>query len=148
MRRLKLGFSFLGGAVLLMAGSLGLAMGRVNCDTFPAGPARTDCYIGHGVSAQLNGKASLVIFTTVGIRERIHLPQVTAAQELQIKAEARLAPLMEEKLVTEFLFYPPGLEAAKRPSDFLSAFRLKRTKRHRTSIKRPPTKRKIGLSRR
>jgi hypothetical protein len=29
-----------------------------------------------------------------------------------------------------------------------SAFRLKRTKRHRTSIKRPPTKRKIGLSRR
>jgi ribosomal protein L15 len=33
-------------------------------------------------------------------RERIHLPQVTAAQELQIKAEARLASLMEEKLVT------------------------------------------------
>jgi hypothetical protein len=29
-----------------------------------------------------------------------HLPQVTAAQELQIKAEARLAALMEEKLVT------------------------------------------------
>jgi len=28
------------------------------------------------------------------------LPQVTAAQELQIKAEARLAALMEEKLVT------------------------------------------------
>src|SRR5262249_30097720 len=48
----------------------------------------------------------------------------------------------------EFLFYPPCLEAAKRPNDFLSAFRLKRTKRHRTSIKRPPTKRKIGLSRR
>jgi hypothetical protein len=33
-------------------------------------------------------------------RERIHLPQVTAAQELQIKAEARLASLMQEKLVT------------------------------------------------
>jgi hypothetical protein len=30
--------------------------------------------------------------------ERIHLPRVTAAQELQIKAEARLASLMEEKL--------------------------------------------------
>jgi ribosomal protein L15 len=28
------------------------------------------------------------------------LPQVTAAEELQIKAEARLAALMEEKLVT------------------------------------------------
>jgi len=28
------------------------------------------------------------------------LPHVTAAQELQIKAEARLASLMEEKLVT------------------------------------------------
>jgi Sigma-70 factor, region 1.1 len=37
---------------------------------------------------------------------------------------------------------------AKRPNDFSSAFRLKRTKRHRTSIKRPPTKQKIGLSRR
>jgi hypothetical protein len=45
-------------------------------------------------SARLNGKA------TVRIRGRIHLPQVTAAQELQIKAEARLASLMEEKLVT------------------------------------------------
>src|SRR5262249_54970135 len=32
--------------------------------------------------------------------ERTHLPQVTAPQELQIKAEARLASLMEEKLVT------------------------------------------------
>jgi hypothetical protein len=32
--------------------------------------------------------------------ERIHLPQVSAAQELQIKAQMRLAPLMEEKLVT------------------------------------------------
>jgi hypothetical protein len=41
-----------------------------------------------------------VIFSTVWIRQRIHLPQVTAAQELQIKAEARLASLMEEKLVT------------------------------------------------
>jgi hypothetical protein len=43
---LELGSSFFGGAALLMAGSLGLAMGQVNCDTFPAGPARTDCYIG------------------------------------------------------------------------------------------------------
>jgi hypothetical protein len=43
---LELGFSFFGGAALLMAGSLGLAMGQVNCDTLPAGPARTDCYIG------------------------------------------------------------------------------------------------------
>jgi hypothetical protein len=32
--------------------------------------------------------------------ERIHLPQLTAAQELQIKAQKRLASLMEEKLVT------------------------------------------------
>src|SRR5262249_46477287 len=34
------------------------------------------------------------------LEERIHLPQVTAAQELQIKAQMRLASLMEEKLVT------------------------------------------------
>src|SRR5215475_715758 len=40
------------------------------------------------------------IFNSLNIRERIHLPQGTAAQELQIKAEARLASLMEEKLVT------------------------------------------------
>src|SRR5439155_4939658 len=32
--------------------------------------------------------------------ERIHLPQVSAAQELQVKAQMRLASLMEEKLVT------------------------------------------------
>jgi hypothetical protein len=41
-----------------------------------------------------------VIFSTAWIRQRIHLPQVTAAQKLQIKAEARLASLIEEKLVT------------------------------------------------
>jgi hypothetical protein len=45
-RTLELGFSFFGGATLLAAGSLGLAMAQVNCETFPARPARTDCYIG------------------------------------------------------------------------------------------------------
>jgi hypothetical protein len=45
-RTLQLGFLFLGGAVLLAASPLGLAMAQVNCETFPAGPARTDCYIG------------------------------------------------------------------------------------------------------
>jgi hypothetical protein len=45
-RTLELGFSFFAGAALLAAGSLGLAMAQVNCETFPAGPARTDCYIG------------------------------------------------------------------------------------------------------
>ena len=47
-RTLQLGFSFLGAAALLATGSLGLAMAQVNCETFPAGPARTDCYIGLG----------------------------------------------------------------------------------------------------
>ena len=32
--------------------------------------------------------------------EYFHLPQASAAQELQVKAETRLATLMEEKLVT------------------------------------------------
>jgi hypothetical protein len=41
-----------------------------------------------------------VILSTVQIGERIHLPQVSAAQELEIKAQIRLASLMEEKLVT------------------------------------------------
>ena len=41
-----MGFLFLGGAALLAAGSLGLAVAQINCETFPAGPARTDCYIG------------------------------------------------------------------------------------------------------
>src|ERR1700730_18066923 len=40
------------------------------------------------------------------------------------------------------------LGGGKTTNDFSSAFRLKRTKRHRTSIKRPRTTRKIGLSRR
>jgi hypothetical protein len=43
---LKLGFSFFGGATLLAAASLGLALAQVSCETLPAGPARTDCYIG------------------------------------------------------------------------------------------------------
>jgi hypothetical protein len=34
------------------------------------------------------------------LEERTHLPQVSAAQELQVKAQMRLASLMEEKLVT------------------------------------------------
>ena len=41
-RTLQLGFSFFGGAALLAAGSLGPANAQVNCETFPAGPARTD----------------------------------------------------------------------------------------------------------
>ena len=45
-RRMQLGFLFLGGAALLAAGSLGLAVAQSNCETLPAGPARTDCYIG------------------------------------------------------------------------------------------------------
>jgi hypothetical protein len=45
-RTLQLGFSFFSGAGLLAAASLGLAIAQVNCETFPAGPARTDCYIG------------------------------------------------------------------------------------------------------
>jgi hypothetical protein len=76
------------------------------------------------------------------------LPQVSAAQELQIKAQMRLASLMEEKLVTRISVLSTLLGGGKQPNDFSSAFRLKRTKRHRTSIKRPPTKRKIELSRR
>jgi hypothetical protein len=39
------------------------------------------------------------IFDNLNLGERIHLPQVSAAQELQIKAQTRLASLMEEKLV-------------------------------------------------
>jgi hypothetical protein len=45
-RTLQLGFSFFGGAALLAAGSLGVAVAQVNCEAFPAGPAQTDCYIG------------------------------------------------------------------------------------------------------
>src|SRR5262249_8070256 len=45
-------------------------------------------------------RRSFVIFSNSELEERIHLPQVTAAQELQIKAQTRLAALMEEKLVT------------------------------------------------
>src|SRR5262245_26682269 len=40
MRTLRLGFSFLGAATLLVASSLGLAMAQVSCETFPTGPGR------------------------------------------------------------------------------------------------------------
>jgi hypothetical protein len=43
---LQLGFLFLGGAALLAASPLGLAMAQANCETLPPGPRRTDCYIG------------------------------------------------------------------------------------------------------
>src|SRR5262249_30678697 len=50
-RMLELGFSFSGGAALLAAGSLGLAVAQlINGETFPAGPARTDCCIALAVS--------------------------------------------------------------------------------------------------
>ena len=45
-RTLQLGFSLLGSATLLAASSLGLALAQVNCEAFPPGPQRTDCYIG------------------------------------------------------------------------------------------------------
>jgi hypothetical protein len=40
--------AFLGGAALLafVTSSTGGAKSQVNCETVPAGPARTDCYIG------------------------------------------------------------------------------------------------------
>jgi hypothetical protein len=62
------------------------------------------------------------------------LPQVSAAQELQIKAEIRLAALIEEKLVTRISVLSTLLGGGKKPNDFSSAFRLKRTKCRRTSI--------------
>jgi hypothetical protein len=34
------------GLVALVASSLGVAKAQVDCGTIPAGPARTDCYIG------------------------------------------------------------------------------------------------------
>ena len=45
-RTMQLGFLFLGGAALVAASPLGLAMAQVNCETLPTGSRRTDCYIG------------------------------------------------------------------------------------------------------
>ena len=42
---MQLGFLFLGGAALVAASPLGLVMAQTNCE-IPAGPARTDCFIG------------------------------------------------------------------------------------------------------
>jgi len=42
----------------------------------------------------------LLIFQEAKLGECTHLPQAGPAQELQVKAEARLATLMQEKLVT------------------------------------------------
>jgi hypothetical protein len=43
---MQLGFLFLGGAALVTASPLGLAMAQVNSETLTTGPRRTDCYIG------------------------------------------------------------------------------------------------------
>ena len=45
-------------------------------------------------------KAPLLYFQQSELEESIHLPQISAAQELQTKAQIRLASLIEEKLVT------------------------------------------------
>jgi hypothetical protein len=73
------------------------------------------------------------IFDNLNLGERIHLPQVSAEQELQIKAQTRLASLMEEKLVTrisvlstllgggkatERLLVRISIETHKTPPDF------------------------------
>jgi hypothetical protein len=61
----------------------------------------------------LNSKAFLCYFRQSELKERIHLPQVSAAQELQIKAQTRLASLMEEKLVTRISVLSTLLGAGK-----------------------------------
>jgi hypothetical protein len=43
-RTMQLGFLFLGGAPLWAPSPLGLAMGQVNCETFPTGPGRNSGY--------------------------------------------------------------------------------------------------------
>jgi hypothetical protein len=47
MRRNRLVVRLCGAALLAMvAGGTGIASAQVNCEAIPAGPARTDCYIG------------------------------------------------------------------------------------------------------
>jgi hypothetical protein len=47
MRRNRLVVRVCGAALLAMvAGGTGIASAQVNCEAIPAGPARTDCYIG------------------------------------------------------------------------------------------------------
>jgi hypothetical protein len=46
MRRNGLMVWLCGAALLAMAGSTGIASAQVNCEAIPAGPSRTDCYIG------------------------------------------------------------------------------------------------------
>jgi hypothetical protein len=75
------------------------------------------------------------------------LPQVTAAQELQIKAQMRLASLMEEKLVTRISVLSTLLGGGKTTERLLVRISIETHKTSPASIKRPRTKRKIGLSR-
>ncbi len=46
MRRNGLVVRLCGAALLAMAGGTGIASAQVNCEAIPAGPGRTDCYIG------------------------------------------------------------------------------------------------------
>jgi len=73
---------------------------------FRSGAGRRSWFLRHQLNVPLSGvqpgsTARLSCDTSTSeLGECIHLPQVSPAQELQVKAETRLASLMEEKLVT------------------------------------------------
>jgi hypothetical protein len=54
-----------------------------------------------------------LIFQEAKLGECTHLPQAGPAQELQVKAEARLATLMQEKLVTRISVISTSLGGGK-----------------------------------
>ena len=76
------------------------------------------------------------------------MPQVSAAQELQIKAQTRLASLMEEKLVTRISVLSTLLGGGKTTERLLVRISIETHKTSPDFDQTLPTKRKIELSRR
>ena len=76
------------------------------------------------------------------------MPQVTPAQELQIKAQKRLSALMEEKLVTRISVLSTLLGGGKTTERLLVRISVETHKTSPDFDQRPPTKREIELSRR
>src|SRR5262249_11385810 len=86
------------------------------------------------------------IFKHSELEECIHLPQVSAAQELQTKAQIRLASLIEEKLVTRISVLSTLLGGGKTTERLLVRISIETHKTAPDFDQTAADKAKIGLS--
>jgi hypothetical protein len=76
--------------VILLAGFPGVASAQVNCDAVPAGPARTDCYIGLGRVYQ--GQSDVAAGNARVQSDAARLQQVTGTSRSKTSKHRRNRP--------------------------------------------------------